>query len=366
MSKTITINKDFLTFSAGKSRKKRDKTDNPGEIKVKSPKQRAPSIKRNKVMQFIRQQQEENMKKMLEGDTTKIDDRTKEDIDTFQNGFSESINYFKTLEEETKKKEAKHNETIRHRVDQVQRLANPTMFPIPQVLNSEIPTEILTEPFDKISGVIPPLRIHAPKWGCLKGGQLPTYRAFQKTQKVYPSQPRHPAMQVVSGPSNSSNGIINNGLGSMGGNNTLPLPSPNPIPSLSKPQIMMNEIQQTKAKMDQINNVGGKRLRNTKQRRIIRRTYKTGKSKIHPKISVLVSNRTIRNKTTETTQLLKQKPMNEIRRELIKRGLIRVGTIAPNDVLRKMYESMTLICGEVQNHNPENLLYNFFNDNEGK
>jgi len=363
MSKTITINKDFLNFSAGKSRKKRDKNDNPGEIKVKSPKQRAPSIKRNKVMQFIRQQQEENMKKMLEGDTTKIEDRTKEDIDTFQNGFSESINYFKTLEEETKKKEAKHNETIRHRVDQVQRLANPTMFPIPQVLNSEIPTEILTEPFDKISGVIPPLRIHAPKWGCLKGGQLPTYRAFQKTQKVYPSQPRHPAMQMIGGPSNS---IINNGLGSMGGNNTLPHPSPNPIPSLSKPQIMMNEIQQTKTKMDQINNTGGKRLRNTKQRRIIRRTYKTGKSMIHPKISVLVSNRTIRNKTTETTQLLKQKPMNEIRRELIKRGLIRVGTIAPNDVLRKMYESMTLICGEVQNHNPENLLYNFFNDNEGK
>lgn len=358
MSKTITINKDFLNFSAGKSRKKRDKTDNPGEIKVKSPKQRAPSIKRNKVMQFIRQQQEVNMKKMLEGDTPKIEDRTKEDIDTFQNGFSESINYFKSLEEETKKKEVKHNETIRHRVDQVQRLANPAMFPIPQTFN-EMPTEILTEPFDKISGAIQPLRIHAPKWGCLKGGQLPTYRAFQKTQKVYPAQPRQHAMQMngVNSSGNSSNGI--NG----GENNTIPL---TPAHTLSKPQIMMNEIQQTKAKMDQINNTGGKRLRNTKQRRIIRRTYKTGKSMIHPKISVLVSNRTIRNKTTETTQLLKQKPMNEIRRELIKRGLIRVGTTAPNDVLRKMYESMTLICGEVQNHNPENLLYNFFNDTENR
>jgi len=365
MSKTITINKDFLNFSSGKSRKKRDKTDNPGEIKVKSPKQRAPSIKRNKVMQFIRRQQDENMKKMLEGDTPKIEHATKEDIDTFQNGFSESIHYFKTLEEETKKKEAKHNETIRHRVDQVQRLVNPTLFPIPQTFNTEIPTEILTEPFDKISGAIPPLRIHAPKWGCLKGGQLPTYRAFQKTQKVYPTQPRQPAMQMVS---SSRNGMSVSG-GGIGGNmnfSTMQPSNQNPMPSLSKPQIIMNEIQQTKAKMDQINHIGGKRLRNTKQRRIIRRTYKTGKSKIHPKISVLVSNRTIRNKTTETTQLLKQKPMIEIRRELIKRGLIRVGTIAPNDVLRKMYESMTLICGEVQNHNSENLLYNFFNDSEGK
>jgi hypothetical protein len=27
-----------------------------------------------------------------------------------------------------------------------------------------------------------------------------------------------------------------------------------------------------------------------------------------------------------------------------------------------MYESVSLICGDVQNHNPENLLYNFMND----
>jgi len=31
-------------------------------------------------------------------------------------------------------------------------------------------------------------------------------------------------------------------------------------------------------------------------------------------------------------------------------------------VLRKMYESALLICGEVKNHNPDNILYNFFND----
>jgi len=169
-----------------------------------------------------------------------------------------------------------------------------------------------------------------------------------------------PFAQIVGGnrPNNSSGNSQNPSI-------ILAPQSGQPSP-LSKQHMMMSEIRQTKEKMDQMNNTGGKRLRNTKQRRIVRRTYKTGKSMMHPKISVLVSNRTIRNKTTETTQLLKQKPMIEIRRELIKRGLIRVGTVAPNDVLRKMYESMTLICGEVQNHNPENLLYNFFNDSDGK
>jgi hypothetical protein len=43
-------------------------------------------------------------------------------------------------------------------------------------------------------------------------------------------------------------------------------------------------------------------------------------------------------------------------------GFIKIGTNAPNDVLRQMYENTKLICGEVKNHNPENLLYNYFND----
>jgi hypothetical protein len=47
---------------------------------------------------------------------------------------------------------------------------------------------------------------------------------------------------------------------------------------------------------------------------------------------------------------------------LVKRGLIRVGSITPVDVLRKMYESAVMMCGEVHNHNPDNLLYNFMND----
>jgi hypothetical protein len=50
---------------------------------------------------------------------------------------------------------------------------------------------------------------------------------------------------------------------------------------------------------------------------------------------------------------LKQTPIDEVRRYLTKKGFIRVGSDAPNDVLRKMYESAVLICGEIQNHNPE-------------
>ena len=103
-----------------------------------------------------------------------------------------------------------------------------------------------------------------------------------------------------------------------------------------------------------------------KQKKTIRRTYKIGKSKIIPRISVLVSNKTIRNKISTQKQLLKQVPIQDVKKYLIKRGFIKIGSIAPNDILRKMYESSILICGEVQNHNPDNLLYNFLNGQDDK
>jgi len=104
------------------------------------------------------------------------------------------------------------------------------------------------------------------------------------------------------------------------------------------------------------------KLKYKKRKKTLKRTYTVGRSKYFPKIGVLISNKTIRNKTTEKIQLLKQTPMPEIRKFLIKRGFIKVGTPAPNDLLRKMYETVQLVCGEIQNHNPENLLYNFLND----
>ena len=60
---------------------------------------------------------------------------------------------------------------------------------------------------------------------------------------------------------------------------------------------------------------------------------------------------------------MKQVSISDIKRYLIKKGFIRVGTAAPNDILRNMYESAMLVCGEIENHNPENLLYNFLNSN---
>ena len=99
-------------------------------------------------------------------------------------------------------------------------------------------------------------------------------------------------------------------------------------------------------------------------KKTIKRSFSLGRSKTKPAVSVLVTNKTVRNKIIEKEQLLKQTPLSEIRKYLIKHGFIKIGSTTPNDVLRKMYETALLICGEVQNHNSETLMYNFLNNND--
>ena len=57
-------------------------------------------------------------------------------------------------------------------------------------------------------------------------------------------------------------------------------------------------------------------------------------------------------------------PIQEVRSYLVKKGFIKVGSSSPIDVLRKMYETARLMCGEMENHNPDNLLYNYFHNHE--
>jgi hypothetical protein len=109
-------------------------------------------------------------------------------------------------------------------------------------------------------------------------------------------------------------------------------------------------------------NKNHKRIKYLKRKKIYKRTYRVGKNKQKPNISVLISNKTIRNRVSTEAQLLKQTPMNEVRKFLIKKGFIKIGTNTPNDVLRKIFETVSMICGEIQNHNSDNLLFNFIND----
>lgn len=101
------------------------------------------------------------------------------------------------------------------------------------------------------------------------------------------------------------------------------------------------------------------------KKRVIKKTmkqkYTVGKNKNGGKVSVLVKNIKTRKKITEAKKELKKVNINEIKTYLKQQGFLKSGSVAPNNVLREMYESI-MMTGDVQNNNSTIKLHNYVND----
>ena len=347
--KKITV--DFSTTSDSGTRKRKKTAADGGDaapLKMRPPPRPRDvnrTMKRHALLKFIRRHQESNYQKMMQegmhggnesGSVTSTTSDSKTDLD-------DTLDYLMGLTDQVQQKE----QEIAYPSRQVSTVPAPAPVQVPVSMPSptasisgstsgigSIPsaslgptslpnhtlkrfhggvgpspfTSMAPLPHENVSMHFPaptetsPLRLAAPAYGCLKGGQIPTYRTMMRQQA---------AAAAISGGSS---------LGPGG-------PGPD--------------------------------LKYVRQKRTNRRTYKVGKSPTYAKVGVLISNRTLRKDITTQSYRLKQTPMSEIRRFLTKHGLIKTGTTAPNDVLRKMYESSKMLCGEVYNHNTDILLHNF-------
>jgi len=348
----IKINPELFKVSEkNTSRKKKEKSE--VKIKVKSEKPVRNKSLRRSVMKMIREKQQEEYKKLFENDDKKKEEKPNENS-KFNKDFENSLQYFNSLvekeKEETKEKE-KHNDTLKRYSEIPQNHSlngeyENVSMELPDVFHNIVP--ISTEPMlirqpSRTMALPPP-----PKYGCLKNGNLPTYRHFlNTTRRSYPEQEEPMYITPTILTSKETNSLIE----------TQPVQ-----------QSIKNDLSEKRQKFQKnlLSNGGKKYLKYLKRRKIYKRTFKIGRSQTKPQVSVLISNKTIRNRITTEAQLLKQKPIQDVKQFLVKKGFIKVGTITPNDVLRKMYESVSLICGEIQNHNPENLLYNFINNTDDK
>jgi hypothetical protein len=381
--KQIKINVADFNFNATRKKKPTDKTQNTPGIKIKTPtsKPKVDTLKKRTLLKMIRQQQEDRYNKLFGTSKDKSSAMTSvaaeakvPEITEMNTELEKAKEYLNNLKEKQEKSHNGHNVTIKHHPS----LHTMPSFQVPATNNvhSSVATTIHSTP---------------PKYGCMKNGQLPTYKTFMRTSKNQPiiqignpvssmnySQPAQNQYQPQ--PQPQSNIISNIGLtapaiasimaNSAPQNGTIRVPVAAPQADIrSNASIIdakiteglkrMSELKQSDAILNSIKNKY--RPKRMMQRKTVRRTYKIGRSTVLPRIAVLVSNKTIRNNTTTKTQLLKQTSIQDVKKHLIQRGLIRVGCTTPNDVLRKMYESTMLICGDVQNHNADNLLYNFVN-----
>ena len=98
-------------------------------------------------------------------------------------------------------------------------------------------------------------------------------------------------------------------------------------------------------------------------KRTIRRKYKLGKSKSANKVSILIKDRNTRKNILNAQKELKKKPLSEVKTYLHNHGLIKIGSNAPNDILRKMYE-YSMLSGEINNNSSDVLLHNYLKEKD--
>ena len=92
--------------------------------------------------------------------------------------------------------------------------------------------------------------------------------------------------------------------------------------------------------------------------------YETfGKRVLEGKVSVLVKDRQTRKKIELEKKQLRKHDIHKIRLYLQKHGLLKVGSPAPDDILRELYEQ-SFLTGDVSNKSKDILVHNYLNDEQ--
>jgi hypothetical protein len=331
--KLIILDPSSLKVLNKRTRKKRNgDNNNPGKIKVRAPKKekKVSTIKRN-LLNLIRENQESRLKHELK--IPMIENALL--LTPPKSDFEESVHFFSSLpnNKQTANKPV-NNQTIKS-YNHHPKINIHSFLPAAETMTAPPPS---TMPVFQL-GIPAP-----PPWGNLKQGSKPTYRVWKNTTaKQFMPQHQQPLRRT----------IVEEEIPS--------LVQANYATQLNEKIKELSEREQYKLQKTQLLKPGIKN-KPKRQKRIVRRTFRIGKSKINPLISVLVSNKTLRNEANLKKIALKETPMPEVKKYLRKHGFVKVGTSTPNDILRQMYENVRMVCGEVHNHNPDNLLYNYFND----
>jgi hypothetical protein len=290
--KTIKINPDF--FRTGKkTKKKRERKEKP----IFTPSLRPNNIKKQ-LLQRIKQHQQ----KTLEEEKSNMTDE-KEDKE-FQNNFSNSLNYLQKMIAEKKKKKKKRA-TIKN---------TPTNY---KHENYNAPTQTKT-----------------PSWGCLKNGNLPTFKQYKKTLR--------------------KKDLLQDKI-------TIVNPLEKPSKEAEERQTKLSKLKE-KFSTENFKNEN-KNILNKMKTKILEKNktiklYKLGKRIKENNIGVLIKSGKTRKIIKDEINILKQKSITEVKMYLKKHNIIKTGSPAPDSILRKLYED-SYLAGDIYNKNSDYLLHNY-------
>jgi hypothetical protein len=374
-NKTISINPQLFSMGGSKTRKNKEKKEKPVITPLISP-----NVLKNKLLKRIKehkQRETENLDntKHKISETNLINNDVKNGGSNYADEFSESMSYLQTLSKQKKVDEEKINYE-KKKEQQRQKLQNQTvknyssLQGVSPVINIDLPEELKIEipkPNEPVSLTINTQRDPVP-YGILKGGTKPLYRDWTKTQRA--NVVTNPNLAVTIGGIKSERELRLNSLRDklkmkqlIKNDQTLMTQNLIQKPIIENVNLNINQNQglenQTLENLNTSINpneeiIGTKKI----TKKTIKRKYTLGKSNLKKTVSVLVKDRGTRKQVLTAQKDLKKKSINDIKTYLRDHNLIKVGSNAPNDVLRKLYES-AMLAGEITNSNSETLLHNF-------
>jgi len=298
--KTIQINPDFFKMSKSKKREKRKKPQLNGTLK--------PNNIKRQLLQKIKEHQQQQ-------------ERGKPDemgVDKFKSDFKTSMGYLQKMISEKKRKRQKRRQRGRHTV----RYTNKPNVPTGNI-------SIMTPTADHRSPIA--LLSDKPKWGCLKGGTLPTWRQYKKTLKRDEMK--------------KEGGVKLN----------LPAISPPTLSALKRQEKLSKIKENIKHAQKSIHPLRTELVTTNRTLKIFRLGKKNGC------VGVLIKSGKTRKLIKDEVAILKKKSIMEIKKYLRKHNLIKAGSGAPENVLRKMYED-SYLAGDIYNKNPENMIHNYIHN----
>ena len=326
MSKSISINPEFFKISGRASKKK----------KKQKPKFNAKTLKPNDIKKKLIAKIKAHQKKEKE----KIQQENQKKTDNFKSDFKETISYLEEMKKNNirkKKKKRERNKTLKRRKDPPINIETNTQ-------TNNISNTPVTTSNDK-----PQIQIHLgtmddkqpsnnntstsvakdPPYGCLKNGSKPTWRQYNKTLKKEKTRENKPLFEL-----------------------SMDLPKHKEfLERQKKLQEIKNRISTPKAKPK-------KRKIQTKR---IRRKITLGK--MGNKVGVLVKSKKTRKIIKNEVNVLKKKSIHDIKDYLRQHNLIKIGSSAPDYILRSIYEN-AFLSGEIKNKNADVLLHNWHKEEE--
>jgi hypothetical protein len=338
-------------------------------------------IKEHKTKEFVKTKEFEKEEKQY--GKPQLVDSSFLDVDKYNNEFDDSMSFLQTLSKTKKDNEYNQNKKAELQRKTVKHYSSEPVMPF---VNLEMP-EVLREPLI-VEG--PSFRLKpniSVPYGNLKNGSKPTYREWNKTQRniVQPTI-LVPSNQAVLERENKMKTLrekikqkqINESIKPVPYIQTqLPVPSssfspssllpvsllPVPSSSLSVPSLsvpLLKDDFNTTINIPVNSGDSQDELKSGKRtiKRTIRKKYTLGKSKLKKSVAILLKDNKTRKNVIDAQKELKRQPINDVKHYLREHNLIKVGSSAPNEILRKIYEH-AMLAGDITNNNKDTLLHNF-------